>query len=142
MYLWLLYILRLFIGLFSGHIGLVSPDLQHNLPSVPTQKRYYIQNGSHKYCISDKVHADDDEVRDDCDDTCGFTPPATGYRSLTGRQAPVKLQCIVLWFFISLISPILSCTIYKPGDKMLQNSGVVKGGIGKIFGPRGDPDRF
>ena len=63
MYLWLLYILRLFIGLFSGHIGLVSPDLQHNLPSVPTQKRYYIQNGSHKYCISDKVHADDDEVR-------------------------------------------------------------------------------
>ena len=26
------------------------------------------------------------------DDTCGFTPPATGYRSLTGRQAPVKLQ--------------------------------------------------
>ena len=33
-------------------------------------------------------------VSDDSDYTLGFEPPATGYRSLTGRQAPVTLHSV------------------------------------------------
>ena len=33
------------------------------------------------------------------DDTCGFAAPATGYRSRTGRQAPVKLHSSAFYVF-------------------------------------------
>ena len=44
------------------------------------------------------------------------------------------------------LMPIILLVPYNmtnlPGDQMLQNLGVVKGGVGEIFGPRGDPDRL
>ena len=82
--------------------------------TVPNPKRYYMQNGSHKYRIRmETILMGCSHLRKTrkfwifsikqwwqwwlmVDDTCGFTPPATGYRSLTGRQAPVKLQSEII----------------------------------------------